>query len=144
MEEGTAGKVEVLTSAACKASGGKWRGGHDISGHIFLLVLGSFFLLQEVGWVALRWRERAREERSVVMGDGAVKGASAEAAYHETAGMAGDAFGIGGKFAAAVVALSGWMILMTAIYFHTWFEKVSYRWPRPQSTEPANEYTLAS
>jgi hypothetical protein len=32
--------------------------------------------------------------------------------------------GIGGKFAAVVVGLSVWMLLMTAIYFHTWFEKV--------------------
>ncbi len=80
--------------------------------------------------MAVRWRERAREERSVVMSDGAVKGANAEALAHEAgnvaaaAAAAGDSLGYAGRFAAAVVALSWWMILMTAIYFHTWFEKV--------------------
>lgn len=33
--------------------------------------------------------------------------------------------GLGGKFAVGVIGLSVWMLLMTAIYFHTWFEKVS-------------------
>jgi hypothetical protein len=36
-----------------------------------------------------------------------------------------EALGHGGKLAAVVVGLCGWMLLMTAIYFHTWFEKVS-------------------
>ena len=124
VEQGDASTSDVFSAVACKAAGGKWRGGHDISGHVFLLVLGSFFLLQEVGWVALRWRERAREERSVVMPDGAVKGASAEALAHGAGNAGGDALGHTGRFAAAVVGLSWWMILMTAIYFHTWFEKV--------------------
>lgn len=35
-----------------------------------------------------------------------------------------DALGHGGKVVLAVVGLSAWMLLMTAIYFHTWFEKV--------------------
>ena len=37
----------ALTAAACKASGGLWRGGHDVSGHVFMLVLGSAFLALE-------------------------------------------------------------------------------------------------
>ncbi|KAI4242838.1 MAG: hypothetical protein LQ352_007158, partial [Teloschistes flavicans] len=32
---------EFVTAAACKLAGGKWKGGHDISGHVFILVLGS-------------------------------------------------------------------------------------------------------
>lgn len=125
--EGTADEADVFTAAACRAVGGRWSGGHDISGHVFLLVLGSFFLLQEVGWVAARrggggFFGGAREERCVVMSDGAVKGAGVEA------GAADDErgereLGIGSKFALAVVALCWWMLLMTAIYFHTWFEK---------------------
>lgn len=131
----------VASGAACKAAGGHWRGGHDSSGHVFLLVLGSYFLLQEVGWVYIRqnWGGRnggaslIRDERRVVMQDGAIKGAAVEAELvAEAVGLerrvlsAWDALGLGGKFAVGVVALSWWMILMTAIYFHTWFEKV--RW----------------
>lgn len=123
-------KADALTAAACKASGGAWRGGHDISGHVFLLVLGSFFLLQEVGWVAARWAGYLGEERSVVMHDSAVKGAGIEAQRRGDGGSDGgvdsvlEALGHGGSLAAAVIGLCGWMLLMTAIYFHTWFEKV--------------------
>ncbi|KAB5515497.1 inositol phospholipid synthesis protein Scs3p [Coniochaeta sp. 2T2.1] len=118
---------EVFTAAACKATGGRWLGGTDISGHIFMLVLGSAFLMQEVGWVVLRWRGRRElEERSVVMPDGAVKGAGVEA---EVDGVSVanvvDALGLGGRVVMGVVVLSLWMVLMTAIYFHTWFEKLT-------------------
>ncbi|KAK3358015.1 inositol phospholipid synthesis and fat-storage-inducing TM-domain-containing protein [Lasiosphaeria hispida] len=129
---GEADVGEVFTAAACKSTGGKWSGGHDISGHVFLLVLGSFFLVQEVGWVAARWARVIQEERSVVMYDGAVKGAGTEAerrehlgAREEDAVSVVEALGRGGGLAAGVIGLSGWMLLMTAIYFHTWFEKVS-------------------
>ncbi|OTA90664.1 hypothetical protein M434DRAFT_397833 [Hypoxylon sp. CO27-5] len=123
--EGTADKGEVFTAAACKAAGGRWSGGHDISGHVFLLVLGSYFLIQEVGWVVYRAGfAGGREERCVVMHDGAVKGAGVEA-ERSGAGVDERGLGAGGKFALGVVALCGWMLLMTAIYFHTWFEKLT-------------------
>jgi hypothetical protein len=124
--DGVGDASDVFTAVACKASGGKWSGGHDISGHVFLLVLGSSFLLQEVGWVAVRsgWFGR-RDERSIIMGDGAVKGAGVEAEQSASEPAAKQALGWGGKFATVVVGLSWWMLLMTAIYFHTWFEKVS-------------------
>ena len=130
----TASAADVFTNAACKSVGGKWSGGHDISGHVFLLVLGSFFLVQEVGWVAARGAQYVKEERSVVMYDGAVKGAAVEVGREEkekfgrgeeVAVTILEALGKGGSLAAAVVGLCGWMLLMTAIYFHTWFEKVS-------------------
>jgi len=116
---------EFFTAVACKASGGRWSGGHDISGHVFLLVLGTGFLLSEVGWVVMRWRGSGREERSVVMTDGAVKTATVEAQGLRGKPVSGDALGWGGKFAAVVIGLGSWMLLMTAIYFHTWFEKVT-------------------
>ncbi|KAL2258499.1 hypothetical protein VTK26DRAFT_8164 [Humicola hyalothermophila] len=140
---GDARKREVATAAACRASGGSWRGGHDISGHVFLLVLGSAFLIQEVGWVMLRgWREgQWIDERCVVMPDGAVKSAGVEAERREDGreqqqqhqggqeegvmATVWDALGPGGKMAAAVVGLCVWMLLMTAIFFHTWFEKLT-------------------
>ncbi|CAG9943978.1 unnamed protein product [Clonostachys rosea f. rosea IK726] len=122
---GDSGVAEVVTAVACKAAGGKWRGGHDISGHVFMLVLSSVFLLEEVGWSLLRWTNWAPDERTVVMPDGAVKGAGVEAeiAADDNKGSGQLGFGIGGKFLMTVVGLNVWMLLMTAIYFHTWFEK---------------------
>ena len=77
------------------------------------------------------------EERCVVMSDGAVKGAGAEA---ELEGDGDQASGIdlATKFSLVVVGLCWWMLLMTAIYFHTWFEKVClslllWFYPRHQS-----------
>ena len=125
VEAGTARAGEVITAVACKSAGGRWHGGHDISGHVFLLVLGTVFLMQEVGWAALRWSGRAREERCVVMRDGALKSAGVEAEEAPGKGEGSMQLGAGGKTAAAVAGLNLWMLLMTAIYFHTWFEKVS-------------------
>lgn len=122
--EGGGSIKEMLTAVACKAAGGKWKGGHDISGHVFLLVLGSAFLMHEVGWPALRFSGRLAEERSIVMSDGAVKSASVESETAIGEGAGEPAFNIGGKTALGFIALSLWMLLMTAIYFHTWFEKV--------------------
>ncbi|KAJ4329411.1 hypothetical protein N0V84_000045 [Fusarium piperis] len=121
VEMGDTGLGEMVTSVACKAAGGKWKGGHDISGHVFLLSLGTAFLMQEVGWAIGRWIGNG-EERCVVMSDGALKSANVEA---QTSGEppAYPSLGLGGKFAVGVMGLSVWMLLMTAIYFHTWFEK---------------------
>lgn len=136
--------LDVLSAAACRAAGGHWDGGHDISGHVFLLVLGSAMLLEEVGWTMafatagrakraggddkLAWWESPERERSVVMADGSIRLATVEG-YGGTvplpvAGGWGVSWDWGVKAALGVVALSWWMLLMTAIYFHTWFEKV--------------------
>ena len=115
---------EMITAVACKAAGGKWKGGHDISGHVFLLVLSTVFVMQESGWAVLRWSNWGPEERSIVMADGAVKGASVEAETTAGEGRGEAWLGIGGKACAVIVGLNIWMLLMTAIYFHTWFEKV--------------------
>ncbi|KAL6870117.1 hypothetical protein ACO1O0_001452 [Amphichorda felina] len=121
---GAASVGNMVTAVACKGAGGRWRGGHDVSGHVFLLALGTAFLMEEVGWSVLRWSSWKPDERAVVMPDGAVKGAGVEA--ETAAGEGRDKgiwLGVGGKFAAAVMGLNLWMLLMTAIYFHTWFEK---------------------
>ncbi|KAL8967561.1 MAG: hypothetical protein Q9197_005363, partial [Variospora fuerteventurae] len=39
---------EFVTAATCKFAGGEWKGGHDISGHVFILVLGSAAVGMEV------------------------------------------------------------------------------------------------
>jgi len=114
---------QFVTGMACKAVGGKWKGGHDISGHVFLLVLGSMFLLEEVLHVVLR-SARAKEERTIVMTDGAVKSAEVEA-YVPVGGATPNVgqWDLGVKAVLGVAALSLWMLLMTAAFFHTWFEK---------------------
>ncbi|KAL8771981.1 MAG: hypothetical protein Q9209_002646 [Squamulea sp. 1 TL-2023] len=92
---------EFVTGAACKLAGGKWKGGHDISGHVFILVSGSASLgLEVLGAMVNDARTGAerKQERLGKWGWGIVVG---------------------------VVGMSWWMLLMTAAYFHTWFEKVS-------------------
>ncbi|KAL4937222.1 hypothetical protein BDV06DRAFT_216046 [Aspergillus oleicola] len=99
-----------LTAAACKAAGGAWRGGHDVSGHIFMLVLVTAVLgMEALGVVAL-------------------KGESAEGGEKSE----GNAPGSGGdirkwtlRFVSGIVGLGWWMLLMTAIWFHTWLEKAN-------------------
>jgi hypothetical protein len=58
------------------------------------------------------------------MSDGAVKSAEVEAerAASESSGQ----WTLGAKIVLGVAALSLYMLLMTAAYFHTWFEKVRY------------------
>lgn len=114
-----------VTGVACKAHGGKWKGGHDISGHVFLLVLGSMFLLVEIFHVVFG-STNVKEERTITMNDGAIKSAEVEATPTVEAGLEDKRkWDLGVKFAVGVAGLSVWMLLMTAAYFHTWFEKVN-------------------
>ena len=70
--------------------------------------------------------QRVKDERTVFMGDGAVKSAEVEAGLDgadvsvQRPGM----WTLGAKIGLGVAALSVYMLLMTAAYFHTWFEKV--------------------
>jgi hypothetical protein len=131
VKDAEAGKVDMdstkqfVTGIACKAVGGKWKGGHDISGHVFILVLGSMFLLEEVLFVLLR-SSRSKEERTILMSDGAVKSAEVETQGDNISASEGHRqMNLGVKIVLGVSGLSIWMLLMTAAYFHTWFEKVS-------------------
>ncbi|KAI9708005.1 MAG: hypothetical protein M1820_004424 [Bogoriella megaspora] len=117
-----------LTHAACKLAGGQWRGGHDISGHVFLLILGSAMLWLEVLPAVLK-EPALREKRPIMMADGVVKSAAAETEVEPASGEkdaprgteAATSFGV--KLALGVAGFSWWMLLMTAAFFHTWFEK---------------------
>jgi len=111
----------VATHAACKIAGGQWKGGHDISGHVFLLILGSATLWFEILPTVLR-AEGLRDGRTIMMPDGKVATAAAEAQRETHAGKDGP-IGFGMKVTVGVLALSWWMLLMTAAFFHTWFEK---------------------
>ena len=89
---------EALTAAACKLAGGQWKGGHDISGHVFLLVLGGAAMGLEILGGLSNQEVEGQRGRINKWGSGVVMG---------------------------VMGLSWWMLLMTAAYFHVWFEKVS-------------------
>jgi len=67
---------------------------------------------------------RAKEERTIVMIDGAIKSAEVESQIL-TAATDGDQtqWDLGVKAVIGIGGLSLWMLLMTAAYFHTWFEK---------------------
>lgn len=121
-----AAKMSAKNSAiACKVAGGRWRGGHDISGHIFMLTLSSAFLLYELyiadthsahpsvspAAAAKVAHDLTDEERKAVGGWESETAAKVRvyARY----------------FLWGVVGLDFWMIMMTAIWFHTWTEKVS-------------------
>ncbi|EUC35530.1 hypothetical protein COCCADRAFT_90475 [Bipolaris zeicola 26-R-13] len=110
---------EYITAATCKAVGGTWKGGHDISGHVFLLILGSSLLWLEF-LPALTRVEGLRDGRLITLPDGKVASVAVE---KDLAKTEGEATARGVKFALGVAALMWWMLLMTAAYFHTWFEK---------------------
>jgi hypothetical protein len=120
-------QVETLFSAAaCKAAGGAWRGGHDISGHVFMLVLATAFLAHEaVGAGAFS----AFSAPTRADGDSARE---RKASGPVVSGLMNDETdsGLARKWSLrlvwGVVGLGWWMLFMTAIWFHTWLEKVSF------------------
>ncbi|EGP91223.1 uncharacterized protein MYCGRDRAFT_33473 [Zymoseptoria tritici IPO323] len=112
---------EVFTHAACKATGGTWRGGHDISGHVFLLMLSSAMLWLEFLPAVLRM-EGLTDARRIRTSDGAVRSAAVESDMKSDTSRE---LGIGVQVALGVAVLSWWMLLMTAAFFHTWFEKLT-------------------
>ncbi|KAH7135082.1 inositol phospholipid synthesis and fat-storage-inducing TM-domain-containing protein [Dendryphion nanum] len=110
---------EYITAATCKSVGGSWKGGHDISGHVFLLILGSSLLWFEF-LPALTRAEALRDGRRILLADGKIASVAVEKdidAEKEVPTKQGV------KFALSVAALMWWMLLMTAAFFHTWFEK---------------------
>ena len=104
--------VDARTHAACKAGGGRWHGGHDVSGHVFLLVLGSAMLALELLPAVLRGDERAP-----------APAAADDADADDTPPPPPREWDVGVRVAMGVAGLSWWMLLMTAAYFHTWWEK---------------------
>ena len=118
---------KAFTHAACKTIGGQWRGGHDISGHVFLLILGSAMLWLELLPALLRM-EGLREARRILTSDGLVRSAAIETVDEPAQGQGKnmkipEETSLGVKAALGVAGMSWWMLLMTAAYFHTWFEK---------------------
>jgi hypothetical protein len=111
---------EYVTAAACKAVGGQWKGGVDISGHVFLLILGSALLWFEF-LPALTGVEGLRDGRRIRLADGKVASVAVEKEKDDAEAQQPTTSGV--RFALGVAALMWWMLLMTAAFFHTWFEK---------------------
>ena len=112
----------ALSAGACKAIGGQWKGGYDISGHVFILVLGVGFLGYEV-WGGRSQSLVARTDLNGILSD--EKNGSLVDEGKEVKRRGGKRRKVGTAMypPMIVVGLSLWMLLMTAVYFHTWFEK---------------------
>ncbi|KAJ5106640.1 hypothetical protein N7456_003315 [Penicillium angulare] len=112
----------LFSAAACKAAGGAWRGGHDISGHVFMLVLATAMLAFEaigVGAFSFGWstegesgRERKASDPNSPRANGQDEGSDLGVKWSL-------------RLVWGVVGLGWWMLFMTAIWFHTWLEKWS-------------------
>lgn len=122
----------LFTAATCKTAGGAWRGGHDISGHVLMLVLATGFLAFEaVGTSAPEYLSRFGHT-----GDAGRERKASDADITETVGST-EPSGFGRTWSLrlvwGVVGLGWWMLFMTAIWFHTWLEKVRVFLPKNSS-----------
>ncbi|KAJ6044405.1 hypothetical protein N7499_006905 [Penicillium canescens] len=121
---GTTDLEALFTAATCKAAGGAWRGGHDISGHVLMLVLATGFLAFEaVGASAPAFLSRFGPS-----GDAGRERKTSDADSPPTVGTT-ESGGVARLWSLrlvwGVVGLGWWMLFMTAIWFHTWLEKWS-------------------
>lgn len=122
-QEAISYKVErLMTEYTCKRGGGIWTGGHDISGHVFMLTLSSAFLMLEIYISDLHSSISPKAAASI----------AAETSQDEKREIGGwESLSLAEvrlwarRFVFVVVALDWWMIFMTAIFFHTLPEKVS-------------------
>lgn len=117
----------LFAAAACKAAGGAWRGGHDISGHVLMLVLATAALAFEAvgaGAPAPAWLTG----RGTGHGDATTRERKAsdpqDFVGESTATISAAARMWSSRLVWGVVGLGWWMLLQTAIWFHTWLEKV--------------------
>lgn len=106
----------IVTAVACKLVNGSWHGGHDVSGHAFMLVLASAFLVFELLGSA------ATVNRNVDAKDKKKDSTPTEITVEEHA--QDPAARMSRHFVLVVAGLCWWMLLMTGIWFHTFFEKV--------------------
>lgn len=113
--------LEVLfTAATCKAAGGAWRGGHDISGHVLMLVLATSHLAFEVIGASApaflsRFGLNADTGRDRKASDADSNLPLETNSFARTCTL---------RLVWGVIGLGWWMLFMTAIWFHTWLEKV--------------------
>jgi hypothetical protein len=115
----------VATHIACKAVGGHWKGGHDISGHVFMLVLSSAFLILELYISdALSPHPHVSPKAAAAVAHDTTDEEKRELGGWES-GTEATIRLWSRYFVWTIVGLDFWMFLMTAIWFHTWLEKLS-------------------
>ncbi|KAJ9485420.1 hypothetical protein VN97_g7936 [Penicillium thymicola] len=116
----------LFTAATCKTAGGAWRGGHDISGHVLMLVLATGLLAFEA--VGASARAPACLSHYEPTGDAGRERKDSDAdstTVIDSTGTGGFARTWSLRLVWGVVGLGWWMLFMTAIWFHTWLEKWS-------------------
>jgi len=123
--ESPSAQLETLFSAAtCKAAGGAWAGGHDISGHVFMLVLATALLSFEAigvgAFAAPSTTPQANGEASRIR----KSSDPASLSVDEQSDLSDPLRRWCLRLVWGVVGLGWWMLFMTAIWFHTWLEKV--------------------
>ncbi|KAJ5625680.1 Fat storage-inducing transmembrane protein [Penicillium lagena] len=115
----------LLTAAACKTAGGAWQGGHDISGHVLMLVLTTAILTFEAVGIGafpsfLRTtRPAADSARERKPSDPEIPSAGDLSSSSDLVRTWVS------RFVCGIVLLGWWMLFMTSIWFHTWLEKWS-------------------
>jgi hypothetical protein len=120
----SAGLEKMFTAAACKAAGGSWTGGHDVSGHVFMLVLATSMLVFEAVGAMRAVSVGAEGDKKV---DGEVDGQSEGEKVQVQSEEEGNWMRTWSlRLVGAVVGLGWWMLFMTSIWFHTWLEKVCF------------------
>lgn len=87
----------------------KWVGGHDVSGHTFLLVLSAYiiYITLKPCFAHLTKEDSARDEKAPLQ--------RSVSAVHRVAVYS----------SIALLVLWIWMLLVTCVYFHTPFEKLT-------------------
>lgn len=108
--------TNVINSKTCRQLKGQWEGGHDPSGHVFLLTHSSLYMFFEVrqygkyglGQVKELWAQLGREKTA--------GGRMAVVGSHILAHASILAYGL--------IGLWWFMLLMTNIYFHSILEKL--------------------
>lgn len=104
------------SSSSSKAFRAMWKGGHDISGHTFIMVLSSLLLLEDIAPYLANLASTSAIGRKLFP---PTAGRAQLKALNTTPGKVA----IGATL--ALLALWSWMLLNTAIYFHTPQEKIS-------------------
>ncbi|KAF3985125.1 hypothetical protein FT663_05262 [Candidozyma haemuli var. vulneris] len=100
-----------ISSFACRAIQGKWEGGHDPSGHVFLLVHSSLYLFFEIKPYWKGWQQFTRNVARL-------RGPNLPAKIIDTLNTTPQILAI------VLLALWWFMLLMTNMYFHSIAEKL--------------------
>ncbi|KAK4047146.1 hypothetical protein OIV83_005598 [Microbotryomycetes sp. JL201] len=105
---------------ACVGARGEfWRGGHDVSGHTFMMVHTTLFLYQLIApTLPLVFPSLYKKSFSD-------KSKTTKTTYSPVEQPAPLAVKLTTYFALAIMALSWWMLLMTSLFFHSPSEKMS-------------------